>query len=309
MFDLKNSVASNPVLIGVDWGTSSLRAYLIGADGEVLGCLTTSEGIMHVHDGDFNRVLQELIRPWTGDASLPVIASGMITSRNGWLETPYLTVPAGAPQLAGNLHMTRLADGTQLYFVTGMSVEHSGVPDVMRGEETQIVGVVEAGLIDGVCVMPGTHSKWITVRDGQITDFQTTMTGEVFAALRDHTILGTLMEAGGFSESAYREGVTAGFKSGANLLHSLFHVRTLPLFKKLKEQQVDDYLSGMLIGAEVYGVVSAREASGTVTILGRSDLAERYTVALEMLGLNSVYHGENIIARGYFAIATAAELI
>ena len=306
---LKSSVESNSALIGVDWGTSSLRAFLIGTEGEVLDRLTTSQGIMRVADGDFSRVLKELLAPWLAEKRLPIIASGMITSRNGWLETPYLSAPAGAAQLAGNLHRINFDDDTPLHFVTGMSIEHSGAPDVMRGEETQIAGVVEAGLIDGVCVMPGTHSKWITVRDRQITDFQTVMTGEVFAALRQHTILGTLMKDGAFSEHAFRDGVRAGFKSGENLLHYFFRVRTLPLFDKLSEEQTADYLSGMLIGAEANGVLANQATRGEVNILGRGDLAERYTIALEMCNQKSVHYDENIVVRGHFAIANAAGLL
>ena len=306
---LKSSVESDSALIGVDWGTSSLRAFLIGTEGEVLDRLTTSQGIMHVADGDYSRVLKELLAPWLAEKRLPIIASGMITSCNGWQETPYLSAPAGAAQLAGNLHHINFDNDTPLHFVTGLSIEHSGAPDVMRGEETQIVGVVEVGLVDGVCVMPGTHSKWITVQDRQITDFQTVMTGEVFAALRHHTILGALMKDGAFSEHAFREGVTAGFKSGENLLHYLFRVRTLPLFDKLSEEQTADYLSGMLIGAEANGVLANQATRGEVNILGRGDLAERYTIALEMCNQKSVHYDENIVVRGHFAIANAAGLL
>lgn len=275
----------------------------------MLDRLATSEGIMQVPDKDFDAVLTRLLDPWANERGLPVIASGMITSRNGWLETPYLPVPTGASQLAGALHQIRMANESSLYFVTGLTVDHNGVPDVMRGEETQIVGAVEAGLVNGTCVMPGTHSKWITVRDRCIFDFETAMTGEVFEALRRHTILGTLMKDGAFSDEGFRQGVAAGFDAGPKLLHSLFQVRALPLFGRIDEEKVTDYFSGMLIGAEVTGAMSNQTTKDPITILGRDDLAHRYAIALEMSGQTSVHVPEDIIAHGYLAIAVAARLL
>lgn len=300
---------SNACLIGIDWGTSSLRAFLIGTRGEVLDQLTTSKGIMHIPDKDFDVVLTRLIDPWIHDKRLPIIASGMITSRNGWLETPYLSVPTDTDQLAAELQPIHMANRSIIHFITGLTVDHRGAPDVMRGEEAQIAGAVEAGLADGICVMPGTHSKWITVVDKRIVDFETFMTGEIFEALRSHTILGTLIENGDFSENAFRDGVTAGFDAGSKLLHTLFHVRTLPLFEKIDKTKVADYLSGMLIGAEITGALFNQNINGPVTIVGRDDLADRYATALKMLEIRSIRESEDIVVGGHFAIAAAARLI
>ena len=300
---------SNARLIGIDWGTSSLRAFLIGGNGKVLDHLHIPEGIMQVSENDFEGVLSRLLSSWTNKSGLPMIASGMITSRNGWVETPYLSGPTGAAQLADALHQVPVASGELLYFVTGLTIDHSVAPDVMRGEETQIAGVVKSGLVNGICVMPGTHSKWVTVRDGRIVNFETFMTGEVFAALRSYTILGKLMTKSTFSEDGFREGVAAGLAAGTRLLHSLFHVRTLPLFDKIEENKVEDYLSGMLIGAEIQGVLSNGAIDDPIMIIGRDDLADRYAVALEVSGQQSTRSQENIAALGYFAIAKAAGLL
>ncbi|QDG75379.1 2-dehydro-3-deoxygalactonokinase [Labrenzia sp. PHM005] len=304
-----NSAASDPVLIGMDWGTSSLRAFLIGSDGEVLDVISTSQGIMHVEDRDFDSVFHDLIQPWTATRSLPVIASGMITSRNGWLETPYVNVPSGPDDLASALVPFETSKGVQLCFVTGMTTEHNGAPDVMRGEETQIVGASAAGLGDGVYVMPGTHNKWITVTGDRIDDYMTYMTGELFGTLKSHTILGTLMEDGPFNEVGFRLGVQAGLTSGDNLLHELFHVRTMPLFGKISEDMSADYLSGMLIGAEVKYAAREVDADQQVTIVGRGDLADRYEIALAVAGISSRRAPDNIVARGHFLIAKSAGLI
>jgi len=302
-----NSDASNPALIGIDWGTSSLRAFLISAQGDVLDKLQAPAGIMQVKDNDFDGVLSRLLEPWP--KTIPLIASGMITSRNGWVETAYLPLPAGADQLADALEPRRMANGLQIHFVTGVTTKHKGAPDVIRGEETQIVGAVEAGLPDGLFVMPGTHSKWVTVRKGSIVDFSTYMSGEIFAALRHHTILGTLMKNSDFNEEGFIQGIKAGNDAGAQLLHSLFHVRTMPLFELISEEQVADYLSGMLIGAEINGANSASKQQASITIVGRDDLADRYAIGLHELGYQCQRAADDIVARGHFAITTAAGLL
>jgi len=306
-----NSDASNPALIGIDWGTSSLRAFLISAQGDVLDKLQAPDGIMQVKENDFDGVLSRLLDLWP--KTIPLLASGMITSRNGWLETPYIQLPAGAGQIADVLVPWKTNGGLQLHFVTGVTTMHKGAPDVIRGEETQIIGAVESGLTNGLFVMPGTHSKWVTVRDGSIVDFATYMSGEIFAALRHHTILGTLMTNSDFNEEGFIRGVQAGFDAGAQLLHSLFHVRTMPLFELISEEQVADYLSGMLIGAEIKGASttasSTSEQQTSITIVGRDDLADRYAIGLRDLGYQCHRTTDDIVAHGHFAIATAAGLI
>jgi len=303
-----SSGASEPALIGIDWGTSSLRAFLIGAGGEVLDQVSKPKGIMHVKNGDFESSLRELIGPWMSADGLPIIASGMITSRNGWVETPYVSVPSGVQELAGALVTHKTSDGVTVTFVTGMTTDHDGAPDVMRGEETQVIGASALGMSDGTFVMPGTHSKWITVRENVIEDYATFMTGEVFSALRKHTILGTLMEEGPFQEGAFRKGCAAGLADGSKLLHDLFGVRTLPLFGKIAGNMVEDYLSGLLIGAEVKGA-NANSVTGTITIVGRDDLADRYEIALNEAGLTAKRAPDDIVARGHFLIAQAAGLV
>ena len=304
-----NSVASEPALIGIDWGTSSLRAFLIGGGGEVLDQVSKPEGIMHVKNGDFENSFREVIGPWDKANGLPVIASGMITSRNGWVETPYVSVPSGIQELASALVTHKTTNGVTVTFVTGMTTDHNGAPDVMRGEETQIIGASALGMSDdGTFVMPGTHSKWITVRGSVIDDYATFMTGEVFAALREHTILGTLIEKGSFHEGAFRKGCAASLAEGSKLLHDLFGVRTLPLFGKIEGYMVEDYLSGLLIGAEIKGA-NAAAVTGNITIVGRDDLADRYEIALDETGLTANRAPDDIVARGHFLIAQAAGLV
>jgi 2-dehydro-3-deoxygalactonokinase len=304
-----NSAASEPTLVGIDWGTSSLRAFLIGVGGEVLDSVSTCQGIMHVPGQDFDTVLKRLVGSLTSVSDLPILISGMITSRNGWVETPYATLPTGPQTLARSLVPYHTQSGSLIHFVTGAATEHASGPDVMRGEETQIVGLITDGTSDGLFVMPGTHSKWVRVAGGQIQDFTTYMTGEVFAALKDHTILGKLMEPGKFDVEAFEKGMTVALGPGANLLQDLFHVRTLPLMGKIKGVEASDYLSGLLIGTEIAAAIGDVGTANEVTIVGRSDLVDRYEVALGIAGISCCRAPDDSAAKGHFAIAHAAGLL
>ena len=303
-----SSAASEPALIGIDWGTSSLRAFLIGAQGEVLDSVATGEGIMQIPDRNFDAVFDRLVGSFPSNAGLPIVVSGMITSRNGWVETPYVKMPTGPEHLAQSLVRHQSQSGALIHFVTGATTEHISGPDVMRGEETQIIGSAALGLSDGIFVMPGTHSKWVHVALGKIQDFATYMTGEVFASLKDHTILGTLMEMSDFDLSAFQKGVGAAQDRRANLLHDLFHVRTLPLMGKLKETETADFLSGLLIGTEIVAALKKNEAK-RVTIVGRNDLTDRYEIALQAVGISCQRAPDDIAAKGHFLIAQAAGLL
>lgn len=302
-------------LIGLDWGTTSCRAYLIGSDGTVIDQKATADGILSVEDGNFDPVFDRLLQPWLSTKDqLPILASGMITSRNGWLETPYLGVPAGAADFAKSLcaHVTK--SGHKIHFVTGVTHEDaSGTPDVLRGEETEILGHMshspENGSQPALYVVPGTHSKWVGTANGALGSFQTFMTGEVYAALRTHTILSRLTAEGPFSQTGFDAGAKAGLESGAALLHRLFAVRTLPLFEKLTPVEASDYLSGLLIGAEVAGGLAAHRAAATITIIGQDDLAARYERALKLAGVQTHRATQAMVATGHWTIAKMAGLI
>lgn len=284
-------------LIGIDWGTTSFRAWRMGPGGEVLETVSDGPGILAAGalPGGFAQALRDRIGGWLDGA--PVIASGMITSRNGWVETPYLPLPLDANALAVGL---TLHDG--IHFVTGAVSDPDGpAPDVMRGEETEIIGHLAAGGGEGLFVLPGTHSKWARAEGGRLVAFRTVMTGEVFAALRDHTILGRLIQPGPDSQSAFRRGVQAGRQDGA-LLGRIFSARTLALMDRLAPDQIADYLSGLLIGDEVaHGVQDA--AAGPVTIIGRGDLAVRYRMALAEMGIAAKIAPPGMARPGLWEIA------
>lgn len=299
-----------PALIALDWGTSSFRAAVVDRDGRTIAGRSADAGILKVADRAFVTVLEREVRPLVDvHGALPILASGMIGSRNGWVEVAYVPCPADLADVAAGVVTHHEADWT-LHFVPGL--DHLGpgdVPDVMRGEEVQVFGAIGAG--SGRVVLPGTHSKWVDIAEGRITGFRTFMTGEIFAALRAHTILGRLASGDGFEADGFARGVAAGFASPA-LLHTLFSIRTLPLTGRLPAEAVVSYLSGMLVGAEFAGATAggAEMAIGTpIVVIGSSTLAERYRLAAEILGLAVTIGPEDAAARGVAAIARANGLI
>ncbi len=292
--------------IALDWGTSSFRAYLLDAEGHVRERREAAAGILSVKDGAFDAEMEKHIADWS--VELPVIASGMITSRQGWVEVPYVKCPAGAGELASGMLEHHSARSRPIHFVPGMS-RHSadGVPDVMRGEEVQVIGALAGG--DELLVAPGTHSKWIDARDGVIFDFSTYMTGEMFAVLRQHSILGRLMSEGGHDDKAFDKGLAAGFREPGALLHTLFSTRTLGLFGQLPEAALASYLSGMLIGAETGHAVSLRKGVRSCIILASQALGQLYVRALRLAGIEARLAEPDVVVKGLYRIGTARGLL
>ena len=304
-------------LIGLDWGTTSFRAYRMAADGRILDRISSELGILAVADGDFAAALRHQIAPWIAGPELPpILASGMIGSRQGWHEAPYVDLPAGAADLAGRL-ATETGDGDlTVHFVPGLSRrDGDGAPDVMRGEETQLIGAMASMVGPCLFVLPGTHSKWVAAMDGSIRWFATFMTGEVFALLCKHSILGRLMSGSEHDPAAFRRGLEhAATKTGAaaGLLHRLFGARSLPLFGDLPETGVASYLSGLLIGteiAEASHILPAATAVESVVIVGRSDLARHYETALSARGYSVDTADPDASAVGLHRLALAAGLL
>jgi 2-dehydro-3-deoxygalactonokinase len=260
--------------------------------------------------------------PWLeAHPEAPVIACGMVGSRQGWREAPYVACPAGLPDLAGGLVEAAVHRGRPVRLVPGVSlVDADGVPDVMRGEETKIVGAGHgvAGK-EGLFVLPGTHSKWASLQGGRISWFATFMTGELFAVLSTHSILGRLMEGEGHDPVAFRRGVEHALAQPAGrggLLHRLFSARTLGLFERVPKTGVRSYLSGLLIGSEAVearaalaGVALPAEASATAAVIGSAALVPLYAEALALAGFAGSERDEQVAARGLHLIAQAARLV
>ncbi|WP_425068190.1 2-dehydro-3-deoxygalactonokinase [Reyranella sp.] len=269
-----------PHLIAVDWGTSSLRGARLDEAGRVLEEKSAPLGILNVPNGDFAGVFNSLFSDWMKPAGSVCLISGMAGSRQGWAEAPYVACPAGPEDLKRHLHWI---EPGRIALVPGLSVEQGAVPDVMRGEEVQIFGALRlAGLADGLFVLPGTHSKWATVRDGQVTGFRTYMTGEVYGLLGQHSILARTLDAEApLDEAMFRRGVTRAAED-EGLLHNAFGVRALALFDRLSPAQSASYLSGLLIGEELRA--QRLPAGREVVVIGAPALTARYALALGQKG-------------------------
>ena len=227
--------------------------------GTVLEERASESGILRVEAGDFAGTLAAAIGDWLADApTAPVIASGMIGSRQGWMEVPYATCPAGLPELALGLGRVPGPDGRAVHIVPGALRAASGgeFPDVMRGEETQIMGDLAARPRGAArYVLPGTHSKWAWCEEGRLVGFATYMTGELYDVLRRHSILGRLMSGDAPDDDAFGQGLDRARRSAGappgRLLHDLFSTRTFGLVGTLPGSALASYLSGLLIGGEI----------------------------------------------------------
>ena len=297
---------SDRPLIALDWGTTSLRAALMAGDGGVRERIATADGIMAAGGRSFPEIFAGVAGPWlAAHPGAAVLASGMIGSRQGWVEAPYAACPAGFGEIARALAWTE-ASGVRIGFVPGLSWQDR---DVMRGEETQIAGALAAlGVQDGVFVLPGTHSKWAVVSGGAVTEFRTFMTGEVFATLRHHSILGRLMPEGdpAFDAAAFEDGCRRA--QAGDVLHALFSTRTDGLFGRRRPEALASYLSGLLVGEEVREALASSPASQVHLICSQA-LAAPYGRALGLLGVaHSVVDGD-VAFTGLHAIARAAGLL
>jgi 2-dehydro-3-deoxygalactonokinase len=270
----------------VDWGTSSFRAYRFDAGGAA-EVRRTDGGILAVEGGRFEEALRAAVGDWL-TPGVELHLSGMITSRNGWVETPYVETPATLADLAAAAVRRDIAGGVSLRFLPGVS-QREPSPDVMRGEEIQVFGAFRADE-SGVAVLPGTHSKWVRVERGRITGFRTFMTGEVFAVMRRHSILGRLIPEGAPAlPGAFVDGVRQAMRPDSpGLLGDLFSARSGALLGVLAPEEIEERLSGLIVGHEIAGAVALGWAAGRVVLIGEAALCGRYATAFEACGVEAV---------------------
>jgi 2-dehydro-3-deoxygalactonokinase len=319
-------------LIALDWGTTSFRAYRLGEQGRVLEQRSLSAGIMQLpstprviagelcSDG-FELAFDEACGDWLdAQPNLPVIACGMVGSAQGWREAAYLETPASVSGLSSSLQRVRSQRGVDIHIIPGV-LQRSALPNVMRGEETQVLGVL-AGLPAADALkplligLPGSHSKWVQAVDGCIVHFDTFMTGEVFAALSNHTILGrTMQRSDVFDEAAFDRGVAVALseEGAAGPLSTIFSCRTLGLTGQLSPGAQPDYLSGLLIGHELATLAAMQRTLApqlpAVMLLGGEQLCLRYGRALQACGFTDVTVAEQATERGLWQVAVKANLL
>jgi 2-dehydro-3-deoxygalactonokinase len=288
-------------MIAVDWGTSSFRAYRVAANGAVVERRSAPLGIMQVERGRFAQALESQIEDWLAPGEGPVLMCGMIGSRQGWKEAPYVACPAAPEDIAQRLVEVTWGARHRAWLAPGLSSrDDDGVPDVMRGEETQILGVLDELPHAAWICLPGTHSKWVEIRGGKIARFRTHMTGEMFAVMKAHSILGRMMQETALDARWFDAGVQRARAAGG-LLHHLFGVRARGLFGELPDTGASSYLSGILIGHELLSVPVSAEAG--VYLLGAPELERLYRRALEQFGRPSVTLDPDAAVRGLIRLA------
>ncbi|WP_191485750.1 2-dehydro-3-deoxygalactonokinase [Pseudomonas sp. FEN] len=320
-------------LIALDWGTTSLRAYKLAAGGQVLEQRSLSSGIMQLPSvpriiagqmcaNGFELAFDEACGDWLdAQPELAVIACGMVGSAQGWVEAAYRDTPANVANLGTALSTVHSLRGVAVHIVPGV-IQRSRLPNVMRGEETQVLGVLQglpagagANLLIG---LPGSHSKWVEVADGCIVHFDTFMTGELFAVLSEHSILGRTQQRGApFDSAAFDRGVRVALSTEGEIgpLSTVFSARSLGLTGELSPTEQTDYLSGLLIGHELVALASVQRrrrrggALPSIILIGNSQLCARYSRALDACGFAQVSQAEQATERGLWRLAEAAGLL
>lgn len=282
----------------IDWGTTNRRAFLLDRAGGVVRREADDRGITAIAPAAFESEITGL-RQRFGDG--PFLLAGMIGSNRGWREAPYIPCPVTLPMLAERLLWI---EPGRTAIVPGACVDNEDRADVMRGEEVQLLGAAAAGLVppDATLCLPGTHSKWAVLRGGALVDFRTTMTGELFALLRRHSLLATQVGGDATDSPAFREGVRRGH-GDARLLSDLFGVRARLLLGRSRAEDGASHLSGLLIGADLReGLGDA--APGPVALIGDPMLTTLYGAALAEIGCSYTrVDGEQAFVAGIHAIS------
>lgn len=267
----------NENYIAVDWGTTNRRAYLVGRDSQIIDSFEDDMGFLAVASEGFADEVS-MIRARLGDK--PMLLAGMVGSRNGWREAPYIECPASPRQLAEKIvWIEHLRTG----IVPGVCQRGDPGPDVMRGEEVQVFGALAAELVlpDALICQPGTHSKWIKIHGGRIESFETVMTGEIFGLLKTHSILADLLQGDVHIGPAFRAGVDQAL-AGHAILSALFSLRAGEMLGE-RDSEAASRASGLLIGADI-AAGADRYPSSLISLIGRPEICALYAAAAQQAG-------------------------
>lgn len=276
---------TEPDWIAVDWGTTNLRAWAVLGDGSVVDRSEAELGISQVAPGSFEPALVSVVERWLPDGRrTPVIACGMVGSDRGWVHAPYREAPC-APVAQGGLASTAVRDWRlDVAVVPGIKMTHPS-PDVMRGEETQVAGLLASfPEFDGLVCLPGTHTKWAVVGSGMISSFRTFMTGELFDILSRHSLLRHSVDPSAWDEGSFASAVKLGMSNPGSISAHLFSIRSESLLRGLGPAAAASRLSGLLIGAELASVRHLR-SGGELVVLGSGKAGSAYRSALRVAGV------------------------
>ncbi len=286
MTDLARSTGAAPgAFVAVDWGTSSFRSWLMTAGGEAIAESRGSEGMLHCVASGFAPVLRHHLARLGAPDGIPVLICGMAGARQGWREPPYLKTPTRLDALHEGAIRIDASGDTRI--LPGIAQARADRPDVMRGEETQLLGVTEPDFAGLICI-PGTHSKWIRIEQGHVVEFSTYMTGELFSVISQHSILAHAVETDGPSavdNEPFREGLAAALAAPSGLTASLFRLRAAQLLGFEQRADGTARLSGLLIGSEIADVLH-RHGARPLRLIGAGQLGRLYEAALKAQGFD-----------------------
>lgn len=270
--------------IAIDWGSTNLRAWLY-LNGELRETRQSEAGVTRLNGRTAEQVFREVVAPWQ-QHDVPVIMAGMVGSNAGWMSVPYLPCPTRLTDLAGRLTRVEQAAPLAAWIIPGISIISADNCNVMRGEETQLLGAYRAEPTS-LYLMPGTHSKWVRINDGVIDDFRTIMTGELHHLLMKQSLVGVGLSEQLPNPDVFLQGMEHGFKE-SHILRCLFETRAAHVLGQLEKSAVGEWLSGLLIGNEVAQMQRGWSIGDgeTVTVIGNPSLAARYRLALGYAGLN-----------------------
>ncbi|MCT8158905.1 2-dehydro-3-deoxygalactonokinase [Pseudoruegeria sp. SHC-113] len=269
--------------IAVDWGTSHLRVYAIAADGSVRAEGQSEKGMGALTPEGFEPALLELIDGWLGTAPMDIMACGMVGSRQGWTEAPYLQAPC-KPQ-GGSFALPPVNDPRLRVCILPGVKQITPAPDVMRGEETQIAGFIDRHPgFDGILCLPGTHTKWVEISAGEIVSFQTFMTGEMFALLSKQSVLRHSVQSAEWDDAAFTAALAESISRPERLAARLFGLRAGGLVADQTPAEARARLSGYLIGAELAGA-KPYWLGRQIALIGAPALTSLYETALAAQGV------------------------
>ncbi|WGD54036.1 2-dehydro-3-deoxygalactonokinase [Bradyrhizobium sp. CB1650] len=299
---------NEPAYVAVDWGTSSFRLWLIDRAGQVLAERRSGEGMLAAAKAGFAAVLQSHLAALEAPDHVPVLVCGMAGARQGWVEAGYVDTPA--PLAAILTQAARVpGEARDIRILPGIAQRDAGAPDVMRGEETQLLGALgldAAG--EALVCMPGTHSKWVRVRDGTVEHFSTFMTGELFSVVSRETILSLAVAGADDAEdvASFKAAVTAAYEAPAFSANLLFGARSRQLLFGGTPAAARETLSGTLIGAELAAGLSGAVPKSGITLVASGRLAMLYRLAFDALSVTVVPIGADEAVRRGLSMAASA---
>jgi 2-dehydro-3-deoxygalactonokinase len=296
--------AETDMFVGINWGSTNFRAFLIGADGSAIDDYAAPAGVVGLDHQGMAAIMDVLAARWPNSG--PIYASGMIGSNVGWTEVPYVEAPAGCADLAAAAVATKIGH-VSVHIVPGIACHRSfdEQPDILRGEEIELMGLATLRASDGWVALPGTHTKWVRLENGRVIDFFTSMSGEIFDRLTAKGLLSSIVEGEAADGSIFLSAVAVGRARQLSLSTLLFGVRAQVVRGTLPKSDAASYIRGLLIGSELADAMAVYPTlgRGVIPLVGNQPLCRLYASALTAAGLSSeLIESHEACRRGFRAL-------